>query len=100
MKPFNLGICKLVAMGVLGVAFTAGCSNIGGPTATEQDFGNSVRQMVRAQTLNPGAADDIPVESSDPQRLEKVLDTHREDVARPEGVSRDPTADIFGPGGQ
>ncbi len=80
----------LLSVGILSLW---GCSNQ--PTATEQDFGNSVRQMVSAQTLNPDAGDTEPVESSDPKRLEKALDTYRNDVSKPETVRRDPTVDIF-----
>jgi len=94
VNSINLAICKSMAVAVLGVAFLAGCSN--NQTATEQDFGNSVRQMVRAQTLNPGPADPAPVESSDPNRLENALETYRKDVARPESIRRDPTVDVFG----
>ena len=69
---------------------STGCST--GPTAVERDYGNSVRNMIKAQTLDPIAAaapDPNPVDYGDGERLEHVLDAYRGDVAAREEVSQD-----------
>ncbi len=60
----------------------SGCSAY--PT-TESEFGDSVRQMVRSQTVFV-AVEDAPVQTGDGQRLEAVLDRYREN-APPEADS-------------
>ena len=52
----------------------SGCSAY--PT-TESEFGDSVRQMVRSQTVFV-AVEDAPVRTGDGQRLEAVLEGYRE----------------------
>ena len=52
----------------------SGCSAY--PT-TESEFGDSVRQMVRSQTVFV-AVEDAPVQTGDGQRLEAVLEGYRE----------------------
>lgn len=52
--------------------------------STEADYGNSVRQMVRSQIVTaPG--DTNPVETSDGERQNNVLEAYRTDVSRTEG---------------
>jgi hypothetical protein len=51
-----------------------GCST--SPT-TDEEFGQSVRQMVRSQKVHV-AVDEAPVEGGDGQRLESVLDGYRD----------------------
>lgn len=68
---------------------TSGCTN---QSVVERDFGNSVRHVVRSQTLDPIATvapDPDPVEYGDGQRLEAVLDSYREDVAKPKDIGQD-----------
>ncbi len=60
----------------------SGCSAY--PT-TESEFGDSVRQMVRSQTVFV-AVEDAPVQTGDGQRLEAVLEVYREN-APPEADS-------------
>ena len=79
---------------ISGVAFaaslvlTAGCAH--GPEAVEQDYGNSVRHMMQAQTANPAApADANAIEGGDGQRLNNVIEAYRKDVSKPEEVKRD-----------
>ncbi len=57
-------------------------------TATEKDFGNSVRSMISAQTLNPEPQAGNP-ESGDGQRLEGVLEDYRGTVTKRTSVSSD-----------
>ncbi|MEJ2137947.1 MAG: hypothetical protein P8Y61_00610 [Gammaproteobacteria bacterium] len=73
---------------VLAAALTAGCAS--GPTRVEADYGNSVRAMRQAQTLDPVAAaapDTTPVMTTDGQRMENALKSYRENVGRPAAVS-------------
>jgi ABC-type oligopeptide transport system substrate-binding subunit len=61
------------------------------PVRVEEDFGNSVRNMVKAQTYNPEASRHPPVDP--PKRLDgtkgnRALETYRGDVARPAEVEQ------------
>jgi hypothetical protein len=67
----------------------AGCAS--GPETVERDFGNSVRQMVRSQTLDPLTAnkpDTKAPEDGDGQRIDNVMDAYRNDVSKPEEVNQ------------
>lgn len=73
-------------MNALAFALTAallgGCADT--PLADE-DFGNSVRQMVQAQTFDPAAASNPPAlapDITDGGRLEEALKVYRSDVAK------------------
>ena len=69
---------------------STGCST--GPTAVERDYGNSVRNMIQAQTLDPLAAaapDPNPIDYGDGERVDHVLEAYRSDVSAPEDVSQD-----------
>lgn len=77
-----------LAAAALVLLSTGGCA--GGLDTTQRDFGNSVRNMVQAQTLDPTTAavpDPNGPDSGDGQRLDNVLKAYREDVAKPEEVS-------------
>lgn len=74
---------------VFALVMTAGCAE---HSQVEREFGNSVRQVTRAQTLdsmNVVAPDPDPVDQTDGQRMEAVMETYREDVAKPEGIGQD-----------
>lgn len=74
---------------VLGVTIS-GCAGTG-PKNVERDYGNSVRQMIAGQTLDPSTAakpDPDAVDSGDGERLNNVLETYRGDVAKPEEVGQ------------
>jgi hypothetical protein len=78
-----------LAAAALVLLSTSGCAT--GPEATERDFGNSVRNMVQAQTLDPTTAavpDPNGPDSGDGQRLDNVLEAYRADVAKPEEVAQ------------
>lgn len=52
---------------------------------TDDDYGQSVRQMVQAQTFDPAAASnppELPPEVTDGARLQNALDVYRKDVAK------------------
>ena len=60
----------------------AGCADT---PLSDADYGESVRQMVQAQTLDPVAASnppELPPEITDGARLEKALEVYRKDVAK------------------
>jgi hypothetical protein len=70
----------------------AGCAGVYGPSATEREFGNSVRHVVESQKANPEASrdpDPNPVNYGDGARLEPVLEAYRTDVGTPSEVKRD-----------
>ncbi|MGQ0592863.1 MAG: hypothetical protein ACT4QB_09490 [Gammaproteobacteria bacterium] len=61
------------------------------PVRVEQDFGKSVRNMVKAQTYNPEASRHPPVDP--PERLDgtrgnRALEIYRGDIAKPEVVDQ------------
>jgi hypothetical protein len=59
----------------------AGCAN----TTSDDDYGQSVKQMVQAQTFDPAAASNPPEfapEITDGARLQNALDVYRKDVAK------------------
>lgn len=70
----------------LAVTLMTACTS---PSAVESDFGNSVRHMKQAQTMNPGTPSRETLETSDGDRLSTVLDVYRSDVARPEVIQED-----------
>lgn len=88
MNSIRLVISVTATMALLGSI--SGCYQA--ETTTEKDFGNSVRHMIRAQTLNPnpvypaGEAETVP---GDGERLENVMEAYRSDVSKPEDVNND-----------
>lgn len=76
-----MNISKPSAVIIATVAI-GGCADT--PLA-DADYGNSVRQMVQAQTFDAIAANNPPElgpEVTDGARLEKAIDIYREDVAK------------------
>jgi hypothetical protein len=56
------------------------------PSATERDFGNSVRSMINEQTLNPMDAmlpDPEPVDHGNGERLNNAMEAYKSDVSTP-----------------
>lgn len=84
---------SLVAIsGLIAVALGA-CSAY--PTV-EADFGNSVRHMVSAQTVPSGPVDNSPVEGTDGQRANTVLESYRNDVTPSQQTPPQPIVLDFG----
>jgi hypothetical protein len=82
---------------LLGLAAMA---TLGACTAyprTEADFGNSVRHMINSQAIVNGPVDTAPVETTDGQRLNGVLEAFRTDVTR-ESSGPPPVTVSFGSG--
>lgn len=74
--------CGLVGTTLL-VTSLAGCVSTE-PVRVDADYGNSVKQMVQAQTFNPEAAareESIPVEQMDGEMAMRSLKGLREDVS-------------------
>ena len=73
----------------LSIAVTA--CNTSAPTRLEDDYGNSVNQMVQAQVADPNAAafprEDGP-DSMDGDKAVQTLREYRGDVADPEDTSK------------
>lgn len=87
MRSTNMnGISRLAAI-LITLAAIGGCETT--PTATEADYGNSVRSMVRNQTANPEPVDALPADSGDGARAQNAIDVYRKDVAQPESVKKD-----------
>jgi hypothetical protein len=73
---------------LLLAAMLAGCVSTE-PERVEADFGNSVNQMIQAQTHNPEAAartESIPVKEMDGEMAISTLEALRKDTAREKGV--------------
>ena len=69
------------------VALSTGCA-WNNETATERDFGNSVRSMIANQTANPEPA--APgSEAGDGARLEAVLESYRADAGSRQAIDRE-----------
>ena len=75
---------QLMTTLLVGSTLTLLCGCSAYPT-TESEFGDSVRQMVRSQTVFV-AVDETPVTQGDGQRLEAALESYREN-APPEADS-------------
>ncbi len=78
-------IISLLIAGVL----TSGCSSE--PTTPEPEFGSAVRNTMQSQIHDFGAAmqpSPEPLEGSDADRLNAVLNAYREDVAKPAETQR------------
>lgn len=68
----------------VALAMTAGCAS--GPDRVADDFGNSVRAMRQAQTMNAVVPDTTTITSTDGQRMENALQSYRESVGQPAAV--------------
>lgn len=62
-----------------GTVFLSGCADWKSkPVVVDENWGNSVRNMVRAQTLNPGSAyGDQPVLGLDGQKSQGTIKVYR-----------------------
>jgi len=88
MNSINRNNSLILGALVLTTALAAGCST--SPTRVENDFGNSVRAMQQAQTMDAVAAaapDTTPITSTDGQRMENALKSYRENVGKPAAVN-------------
>ncbi|MEA3411731.1 MAG: hypothetical protein U9R74_09350 [Pseudomonadota bacterium] len=87
---------------LLALLLTAGCSTTQEPTRVDDDFGNSVRNMIDAQIYNHAAAQNPPVDpplALDGQKGENVLEAYRKDVAKPKKIEERIQINVSGKGG-
>lgn len=74
----------MIAIMLFAMATLAGCSSQ--ESATEADFGKSVRSMIQAQTLNPQESllpDPEAVDYGNGERLNNVMEAYKSDVSAP-----------------
>lgn len=71
-------VARNIAIYGLLILLSSGCA-WQGETATERDFGNSVRTLVAEQTANPEPQPAL-TQTSDGQRLEQVIEDYRKTV--------------------
>jgi type IV pilus biogenesis protein CpaD/CtpE len=77
------------------------CGSLTRPTETEADFGISVASVRQAQTANPETLRNPSTETMtgvDPDYANKVLETMRESVSKPQDVSQPLVIQIGGQG--
>lgn len=76
MNPIHATALAVAALLLSGCADTP---------LSDADYGESVRQMVQAQTFDPAAASnppELPPEITDGARLAEALEIYRKDVAK------------------
>lgn len=86
------------ALALAAAAFALGGCAVE-PTQTERNFGDSVRQTIRAQVYDPGtlsSPSQATIENSDGQRADNVLDAYRTDVSKPESTSNEVVISVDG----
>jgi len=74
---------------LLGAMLFIGTGCASHESATERDFGNSVRSMINEQTLNPMNAmlpDPQPVDHGNGERLNNAMEAYTSDVSTPENI--------------
>jgi type IV pilus biogenesis protein CpaD/CtpE len=88
---------KTIATTVAFIGLTA-CSS---SNRVEDEYGESVRQMINAQVYDPATLtnpSDKPVEGADPDMVNNAIQTLREHVGAPEEVSKDLVVRVGGQG--
>ena len=88
MNSIRMRIWGSLLVGFLGIN---GCTTYHDPVRVEQDYGNSVRNMIQAQTYNPAAAlnpSAVPPKGMDAPKAGAVLETYRSDVSKPQKVEQ------------
>lgn len=83
-------------LGALALLLGA-CANE--PRLTELNYGDSVRQMIRAQTYDPAtlsSPSENPVDGTDGQLLDNALGVYRNDVWKTEASGGDAAIDAGG----
>ena len=83
MEKHTLHLPLLALLGTMMIA--AGCSDFKTtPTAVQESYGNSVRNMIAEQTFEPGDE----AETLDGEKSEAVLQSYREDLGNPKSVEQ------------
>lgn len=96
----NTGRSILTLLGAALPALLLGAC-VSEPTPTELAFGDSVRQIVKAQTYDPSTLSS-PSEKTgagtDGQRLGNALDVYRRDVSKPAAATNEVPISVNGDG--
>lgn len=82
---------------LLPALLLGGCANE--PTLTEQNFGESVRQMVRAQTYDPStisSPSEATIERTDGEMLEGAIESYRSRETDTGSVNEEITINVGG----
>lgn len=90
----NTDMSKLLAS-LSATLLLAACASE--PTMTERDFGNSVRNMIAAQTYDPSTLTNPPegaIESTDGEMLRGALESYRTTVSDPAEVDSEITISV------
>lgn len=75
MKTYPILVSVIVCAGT--------CAACNPYPRVEAEFGDSVRQMVRSQQVNPDQTEAEPVTSGDGQRIDRALGVYRGSVTQP-----------------
>ena len=81
----------LLLFAAVGLVACAGSTSMNARSATENDFGNSVASLVKAQTADPATLSSPstePVTGVDPDYANNVIEAMRESVAKPAEVKQ------------
>ena len=82
---------------ILAALLVAGCANQ--ETLTERNFGESVRNMIQAQTYDPSTLSnpsEEAIDETDGQMLEGALESYRSTTADPDTVGGDLVISVGG----
>jgi len=82
---------------LFALCVVGGCAT--DPTVSEQNFGNSVRNMVRAQTYDASTLSSVPegvVEDTDGQKLGGALEAYRATQGTSESVGQEISISVGG----
>jgi len=82
---------------LLALCVFGGCAT--DPTVSEQNFGDSVRNMVRAQTYDASTLSNVPegvVENSDGEKLGGALEAYRATAGSSESVGQEISISVGG----
>jgi len=96
MNTKNYGVAAS-SLSLLSILLLGACANE--TTMTEREFGDSVRQMVRAQTYDASTLETPsldPIDGTDGQLLEGVVEVYRNDVGQPDSVANDIVINVGG----
>lgn len=95
MKSHQKTLANSVA--ALALCLLVGCAS--DPTVSEQNFGNSVRNMIAVQTYDPSTLStpsSAPVDGTDGQKLEGALGVYRQAPAGTDNVGREININLGG----
>ena len=87
-------VFRIIAASALIIAI-AGCET----TRVEDEYGESVRQMINAQVYDPTTLTDPstkPVEGADPDMVNNAIKALREYIGAPEEVGKDVVIQVGG----